>query len=305
MKRRKRQRRGAARSPLEIVQILDWADAFHRRVGRWPTGKDGKITGQLGLTWTAVDVALMQGHRGLRPGSSLAKLLCEHRGKVHRNYLPRFSVKQILAWADAHHKRSGAWPVRLSGPVRERPRDTWTIVDKALRNGGRGLKGGSSLARLLARHRGVRNHSGLPPLTIEQILAWADAHRRRTGAWPQRNSGPIPNAPAQETWAEVSESLRLGRRTLPRLGSLAQLLAQRRGVRNVKDLARLKIHNILAWARAHHERTGKWPTYLSGPVLDAPGETWGAIHRALYAGGRGFPGGSSLYQVIRPLREEA
>jgi hypothetical protein len=46
----------------------------------------------------------------------------------------------------------------------------------ALRLGLRGLPGGSSLARLLDEQRRVRNVKNLPPLTEEQILAWADEH---------------------------------------------------------------------------------------------------------------------------------
>src|SRR5262249_46305900 len=58
--------------------------------------------------------------------------------------------------------------------------------------GGRGLPGGSSLARLLARRRRARNPAGLPPLSAEEILAWADRFHDRTGRWPRVRSGPIP-----------------------------------------------------------------------------------------------------------------
>ena len=47
--------------------------------------------------------------------------------------------------------------------------------------GYRGLHGGSSLSRLLAEHRGVRTAYLQPPLSLKQILCWADAHRKRTG----------------------------------------------------------------------------------------------------------------------------
>jgi hypothetical protein len=30
-----------------------------------------------------------------------------------------------------------------------------------------------------------------PQMTEEQILAWADAHRARTGEWPAKRGGPI------------------------------------------------------------------------------------------------------------------
>jgi hypothetical protein len=56
----------------------------------------------------------------------------------------------------------------------------------------------------------------------------------------------------------------------------------------------LTVEQILAWADAHYARTGKWPTFASGPVLEAPGETWAAIASALHRGNRGLPGGHGL-----------
>jgi hypothetical protein len=58
------------------------------------------------------------------------------------------------------------------------------------------------------------------------------------------------------------------------------------------------VEQILAWADAHRGRTGKWPNANSGPVADAPGEDWGDIDIALYAGHRRLPGGSSLFQLL-------
>ena len=63
------------------------------------------------------------------------------------------TVGQILAWADAHHTRTGKWPTLASGPVAEAPGERWTAIDTALRLGCRGLPGGDSLTRLLDRHR--------------------------------------------------------------------------------------------------------------------------------------------------------
>jgi hypothetical protein len=33
-----------------------------------------------------------------------------------------------------------------------------------------------------------------PLLPVEQILAWADAHHRCSGRWPNLNSGPVLGA---------------------------------------------------------------------------------------------------------------
>jgi hypothetical protein len=66
------------------------------------------------------------------------------------------------------------------------------------------------------------------PLTVEQILAWADAHRARTGGWPRIGSGPIADAPG-ENWNAVDTALRVGCRGLPGGDSLPRLLAEHRG----------------------------------------------------------------------------
>lgn len=100
----------------------------------------------------------------------------------------------------------------------------------------------------------------------------------------------------------VTTALREGLRGLPGGNSLAQLLAARRGVRNHLRLPRLATKQIAAWAGAHRDREGEWPTVRSGPVPEAPGETWKGINVALFKGLRGLPGGSSLPRLLRTLR---
>jgi hypothetical protein len=98
------------RRPLTIPEILCWADAYREATGKWPTVHSGGIAGTIGDSWNQVGHALREGLRSLPGGSSLARLLAEHRGK--RN-------------------------------LKERG------VDAALRHGLRGLAGKSSLAQLL------------------------------------------------------------------------------------------------------------------------------------------------------------
>ncbi len=293
---RKRKRRPRWRPPaLKVPQILAWADAFHQACGRWPHQKSGRIAGGLGESWGRVNTALYAGIRSLPGGSSLAKLLAEHRGKRHPGLLPKLTETQILAWADAHHQRTGAWPNYVSGPVFDAPGEKWLAINAALSAGGRGLPGGDSLARLLARARGVRNLSALPRLTPKMILTWADDHHARTGRWPNYASGPLVAAPG-ENWLALDSALRYGCRGLPGGSSLARLLARSRGVRNQGQLPRLGLRQVLAWADAHHQRTGHWPNAESGMIAEAPGETWKAVDTALEKGLRGFPGGSTLGQ---------
>ena len=66
-----------------------------------------------------------------------------------------------------------------------------------------------------------------PPLTVAQILAWADSHRAAHGRWPRTHSGEVGSAP-RETWLAVDDALRVGCRGLPGGSSLARLLAESR-----------------------------------------------------------------------------
>ncbi len=69
---------------------------------------------------------------------------------------PAHTITQILAWADDFSRRNGRWPHHFSGriPLTD---ETWLGIDSALRQGDRGLPGGSSLAKVLYLHRGVRS----------------------------------------------------------------------------------------------------------------------------------------------------
>jgi len=129
-----------------------------------------------------------------------------------------------------------------------------------------------------------------PPLTVKQIIAWAKAHQRRTGRWPNAGTGPIPGA--QMTWAGVNSALRNGDWGLPCGASLSKLLDEHCRVK-----ATLTVEQILSWMKGHRQRTGRWPVSRSGAVLDAPGEDWQAIEASLRHGNRGLPAGLSLWQL--------
>jgi hypothetical protein len=179
-----------------------------------------------------------------------------------------------------HSFKQGSAGVQVAGTLRvPRPREE---IDVALQFTG--------LAETIMRR---------PTLTVPQILAWADAFHKRSGQWPNRDSGRITGS-LGETWTAVNLALRNCGRGLHVPGtSLAQLLEEKRGVRNRMRLPKFTIRKILDWTIAHRERTGTWPTNLSGPVLDAPGESWRAVDTALRKGARGLKGGSSLFQLLR------
>ena len=192
--RRLRTARPRATTRLTVELILAWADAHHAATGRWPRIDSGPVHDHTDLNWMQVNRGLRDGRRGLPGGSSLADLLQEQRGVRNKQNLPRLDVEQVLAWADAHRQATGEYPHGRSGPVRGVPGETWALITSALFKGVRGLPGGSSLAQILAEHRGYRG-----PLTVERIpglgrrpsrrhrpLADFVVVRRRSGASPAR-----------------------------------------------------------------------------------------------------------------------
>src|SRR5207245_8968051 len=124
-----------------------------------------------------------------------------------------------------------------------------------------------------------------------------DAFHRRQGRWPTRFAGAIPEAPG-DSWARVHNALVQGNRGLTGGSSLARLLAEAGRARNPMALPPLQVKRILAWADDHIRRTGMRPTHLSGPIPGSAGETWSGVHCALVRGGRGLPGGDSLYRLL-------
>lgn len=64
----------------------------------------------------------------------------------------------------------------------------------------------------------------------------------------------------------------------------------------------LTIEIVLSWADTEHAASGAWPSAISGDVRGVPGETWGAIDRALRLGARGLPAGGSLAQLLEERR---
>jgi hypothetical protein len=75
--------------PLTEAQILTWSDAHHAHTGAWPRQYSGPVTGAPGETWSGINNALWQGHRGLPGGDSLARLLGRSgRSGSHRRHRP-------------------------------------------------------------------------------------------------------------------------------------------------------------------------------------------------------------------------
>jgi hypothetical protein len=85
----------------------------------------------------------------------------------------------------------------------------------------------------------------------------------------------VVEAPGEQ-WELINNALHTGYRGLVGGSSLVRLLDEKRGVRNEPvRLGPLTDEQIRLWADRHCERVGSWPKYYSGPIAEAPDETWG------------------------------
>jgi len=221
------------------------------------------------------------------------------RGAFRRANLPKFTIDQILQWADLHFESHGAYPITTDGIIEAAPSEKWSSVDSALQTGNRGLPGGTTLSRLLHERRGKYYQASLPRLTEEQILGWMDEHYARTGEWPTLDSGVVQACPS-ENWHAVDGGLYKGLRGLPGKTSLTRLAILHRGRPDLSASEPLTREMIAQWIVAHTSRHGQYPTRNSGPVEDAEGELWITLNTALEKGYRSLPGGDT----IAGLREE-
>jgi hypothetical protein len=176
---------------LTMEQVLQWADEHHRRTGRWPGRESGRVRGGPDVTWNTVDRRLRSGSSRMQRGGSLAGLIREHRGVWDSRGNHPLSPELVLQWADEHKKRTGRWPVTLSGPIIGHAPETWAAVDVGMRNRRRGYHGPHSLSRLLAIHRNYTPN--YQPKAGERLGPPAKTRRKASAAPAVR---PASRAPA-------------------------------------------------------------------------------------------------------------
>ena len=211
------------------------------------------------------------------------------------------TVEIVMSWAKRHKEETGIWPASTSGKVIGEPDENWGAINAALVNGSRDLPEGYSIAKLLEEQVGKRNPKTLPGLTEELILELADKHYERTGEYPDTQLGKVVGH-FGDTWRGINQALNRGGRGLPGGDSLLKLLKRHGRKRMIRRTSRATLTEdmIWGWMKAHHAKTGKWPSAATGEVLDARGETWGGLNTCLREGLRGLSGGPSL----KKLREK-
>jgi hypothetical protein len=261
-------------------QIIRWAKLHYRRTSTWPTDNCGRVHGQP-FTWSAVGQSLRRQKDSHGRSRTLSQFLQERLG-VRRKRNEMLRLEEVQSWVQAFRRRTGRWPTRDDGVIREAPQETWSVVISAMRDGARGLPPHSW--RYSTRTRRLR-----PRFTVDHILQWARSHQRRTSQWPRDERTAIPESGGRLTWTQVNLALQRSRCGSEVSTTLARLLAERCDVRRRSALSRLSTSQVVAWAKAHHARTGTWPRYHSGPIPDSHGETWSSVCAAISHGIRGLP----------------
>jgi hypothetical protein len=212
----------------------------------------------------------------------------------------RLTEEFILDRIRDHKKLTGKFPTTSSLSVAGGYEgDTWNGYSLALSQGFRGLPGGSSLAKLLAKHFDHATNMTKVDLTEEFILERATEHFRIFSRWPRGSDGDVIGGHPGDTWSGYHSALSKGHRGLRGGTSLGEFLLSKTGYRNHKNKQKLTESFIAEAATKYKDKNGRWPTSKSGDVeFGHPGDTWIGYDGALEKGLRGLPGGSSLARLL-------
>jgi hypothetical protein len=207
----------------------------------------------------------------------------------------------MLGMAELHKSRTGKWPTQRSGSVfGGNSGDNWALYENLLREGGRGLPGGSSLARLICSKHPYIHSKNKPGLTEYFIVERASDFRNKHGYYPIVRSGLVEGGYPGDTWFGYDRALLDGNRGLPGGDSLKKLLNRMLGAPNHMARPALTEEFIVRAANRYLMANGKRPSCLSGEVVDGhPGDTWKAYDEALKNGSRGLAGGTSLSKLLK------
>jgi hypothetical protein len=205
---------------------------------------------------------------------------------------PPLTREKVLEFADKYFALHGKYPGVESKPLEEMGDETWQRFHLALRFGHRGFPGGSSLYQLL-----VESGRKVAPLNLNEaaVLDYADIYFERFKEWPTAKS-PALSEMGSDTWAKYNDALRNCHRGMTAGTTLHKfLIAHGRRAEKIK----LSEEKIVEWAKAFQRIYGKLPNSKSPSIPEMGSECWNALNQNLHAGGRGFPGGSSLPAVFR------
>jgi hypothetical protein len=287
-----------------IAAIIKYRDA---NGGRNPSVMSGDATPHFGskMTWAAVNQRLEKGWPGFSGGSSLAKFLVEHG--FGRGLTVEIVKAAIVKYRNANGGRN---PTVTSGDATPYVGNTvtWRGVNSSLREGCRGLPGGSSLARFLVEHGFDEDK---PDITDAELETACRAFHTEHGTYPKVDSGDCSRyfgwAEGTDTWRNVNACIRNGIRGLGSLNERSlYLFCQRLGIADVKP--KFTDVSLKSACLAYHAEHGTYPKEDSGDCSKHFGwsdgtDTWANVNSSIANGSRGLESlkGSSLYLFCQDL----
>ncbi len=175
--------------------------------------------------------------------------------------------------------------------------------------------GPERIARLASLN--IAQFLSLGGMNFEEVLAAELLNPSSQGKISARRQQELMKKAALALWNDIPKNVHHGRELRAFLDSVGKFSAWytyrptapndpgvggTRGARKKRNLPRLTVTLILEWAGAHRRRTGQWPRHLSGPIPEAPGETWLGVEMALRQGIRGLRTRSTLFRMLQKYR---
>lgn len=273
--------RFAKSMPLTEELILQLMQEYQEKTGIWPSYKNYDTT--VGGTWCAINSLLDRGGRGLPGGTSLAELRRKITGEQYSRKFEQLSEECIWKWMQEYKEMNGKYPVQNERS--ECPDGSkWIAINASLRQGSRGLPGGSSLQILRIKMTGESQKI----LSEEAIWKWMQDYFVNYGDWPRSNSKDRVEG---MTWDAVNKSMKKGRWGLVAGSSLMKLRE-----RMMRDSLPVFTEDMISeWMLEHFNKHQIWPSVDT--VIDPPFKTWRQIDDSLIHGRCGLPGGSSIAKL--------
>jgi hypothetical protein len=195
---------------------------------------------------------------------------------------PLITIAQLRQTVDAYRlAHAGRFPTTYDGDAL--PGLTWERIDSRLREGHRGLPGGTSLSKWLDETYPAERHQA--PFTSTNMRAWVMAHLEANGGtFPHVASGDIPGT--NRTWMNVNDALRKRQLAFTKCPSLSAWLDDQFPLDRKKKAALITADMIAGLVDAYRaEHDGAFPYRESGKVAGL-NMTWTQLDNALRQGGK-------------------
>lgn len=194
--------------------------------------------------------------------------------------------------------------IKESKTITEQQNILWCTIDAALKNGRRSLPGGSSLTKLIIENfpgSKPRTRRGKYKITVEMLEKYIFEFFEQNQHYPNSVTQElISNEIFGKSWKDIDVCLRNGKIIgLEEKSSLIKFTNDHFGDVNKASVGTLYVKNVVKYLTNFYNKYDYYPSAIENKeVTGGPTYlTWNKIHKALYHGYYGLPGGSSLAEV--------